>query len=481
MATLGICDSANLNGGQKLAVKYFTVAIVLLGAQVLFGLLAGLQYLYPDFLYGVLDFSVNRMVHINALVVWLLYGFLGSVYWLLEDESQHEVVGLKLGKLIFWVLTSAVTVVVLVYLLVQVGPGTESSIWLINEGREYIEAPRWADIGIVVSVLVVFYNVAATFSQGRYTGIAGVLVLDMLALFGIYLAGVFYTTNISIDQYWWWWVIHLWVEATWEVMVACIMAYGLMKVLGVSRRIVETWLYIEVALMFGSGILGLGHHYFWIGTPEYWFSIGGFFSALEPIPLVAMVVHAVFDAGARHAKNSNHPAMAWLIAHAFGNFFGAGVWGFMHTLPQINLYTHGTQWSASHGHLAFFGAYATIVIAMFYLAVQRWRGDVWMAGDLPGNGWKWKWSLTLLNLGMVGMTVSMLVSGYVQSQIERAIEGSSWIGYFAAQAHHWFAQGMWWRELFGVMFTLGFVLLAWDLLTIGKGERRPASAVVAAD
>ncbi|NOT97623.1 MAG: nitric-oxide reductase [Sideroxydans sp.] len=472
MATLGMLDSANLNGGQKLAVKYFTVAIVLFGAQVLFGLLSGLQYLYPDFLYGVLDFSVNRMVHINALVVWLLYGFLGSVYWLLEEESQHEVVGLKLGNLIYWVLTAAVTVVVLVYLFVQIGPGKESSIWLINEGREYIEAPRWADIGIVASVLVVFYNVAATFSKGRYTGIAGVLVLDMLALFGIYLAGMFYTTNISIDQYWWWWVIHLWVEATWEVMVACIMAYGLMKVLGVSRKIVETWLYIEVALMFGSGILGLGHHYFWIGTPEYWFSIGGFFSALEPIPLVAMVVHAVFDAGARHAKNNNHPAMAWLIAHAFGNFFGAGVWGFMHTLPQINLYTHGTQWSASHGHLAFFGAYATIIIAMFYLGIQRWRGGTWMSGDLPGNGWKWKWALGLLNLGMVGMTVAMLVSGYVQSQIERAIEGSTWMGYFAAQIHPWFVQGMWWREVFGVMFLVGFILLVWDLLTIGKGESR---------
>jgi nitric oxide reductase subunit B len=66
--------------------------------------------------------------------------------------------------------------------------------------------------------------------------------------------------------------------------------------------------------------------------------------------------------------------LAWVIAHAFGNFFGAGVWGFMHTLPQINLYTHGTQWSASHGHLAFFGAYATINIAFFYLAIQHWRG-----------------------------------------------------------------------------------------------------------
>jgi len=57
------------------------------------------------------------------LVVWLLYGFLGSVYWLLEEESQHEVVGLKLGNLIYWVLTAAVTVVVLVYLFVQIGPG----------------------------------------------------------------------------------------------------------------------------------------------------------------------------------------------------------------------------------------------------------------------------------------------------------------------------------------------------------------------
>ena len=472
MATTGVLNGANLNGGQKLAVKYYAVAVILFGAQVLFGLLSGLQYLQPDFLFGVLDFNVNRMVHINAMVVWLLYGFLGSVYWLLEEESQHEIVGLGLGNLIFWVLTAAVTVVVLVFLLVQVGPGQMSSIWLINEGREYIEAPRWADIGIVVSVLVFFYNVAATFSKGRFTGVAGVLVMDLLALFGIYLAGMFYVTNVSLDQHWWWWVIHLWVEATWEVMVAVIMAYGLMKILGVSRKIVETWLYIEVALMFGSGILGLGHHYFWIGTPEYWLTIGGFFSALEPIPLVAMVVHAVYDAGTHNIKNSNHPAMAWIIAQAFGNFLGAGVWGFMHTLPQINLYTHGTQWTASHGHLAFFGAFATINIAFFYLGMQKWRGNVWMSDALAGNGWKWKWALGLLNVGVIGMTVALLISGYEQSQIERAIEGSTWAGYFVAQAHPWFVQGMWWREAFGVMTAAGYVLMVWDLLTIGKGETR---------
>ncbi len=461
----------HLNGGQQLAVKYYTVAIILFVAQIIFGLLSGMQYLVPDLLLGVLDFNVTRTIHINAMIVWMLYGFMGSVYWLLEEESKTEIVGLKLGNIGFWLLTTAVTIVVLVFLLIQSGPGDDFTRWFINEGREYIEAPRWADIGIVICMLIFFYNAAATFMKGTWSGISGVLVLDLVALAGIYIAGMFYTPNISIDQYWWWWVIHLWVEATWEVLVGCLMAWGLMKTLKVDRKIVTTWLYIEVALMFGSGILGLGHHYFWIGTPEYWLTIGGFFSALEPIPLVAMVVHAVYDAGARQMKGNNNPALAWLIAHAFGNFFGAGVWGFMHTLPQINLYTHGTQWSASHGHLAFFGAYATIIIAMIYIAVPYIRGQEGIGSNLPDGGWKWKWSLGLLNLGVVGMTIALLISGYEQSFIERAVGGSTWYGYFAAQIHPWFVQGMEWRMIFGLVTAVGLVLLIWDLLTIGKQKQ----------
>ncbi|AAU91532.1 putative nitric-oxide reductase, B subunit [Methylococcus capsulatus str. Bath] len=470
----GIIDGANLNGGQQLAVKYFSVALVLFLVQMLFGLLAAIQFVRPDFLYNVLDFNVNRMVHIDAMVVWMLYGFVGAVYWLLEEESGTRVVGLAVGNLAFWVLTVAVAVVVVVYLWVQTGPGNDLTRWFVNEGREYLEAPRWADLGIVAMLGVFFYNVAATFSRGRWSGIAGVLTLDLVALAGLYCAGMFYLTNITADQYWWWWVIHLWVEATWEVLVGCIMAWGLMHVLGVRRRIVETWLYIEVALMFGSGILGLGHHYFWIGTPDYWFSIGGFFSALEPIPLVAMVVHSVYDAGVRKLRNGNHPALAWIIAHTFGNFLGAGVWGFMHTLPQINLYTHGTQWTASHGHLAFFGAYATINIAFFYIAMQTWRGNIWLGSGLAGEGWKWKGALALINLGVIGMTVALLIAGYEQSFIERAMEGSTWRGYFAGQMHPWFQQAMAWRLVFGVVTLAGALLLVWDLLTIGVGETRRA-------
>jgi len=111
-------------------------------AQILFRLIAGLQYVFPSLLYEVEDFSVNRMVHINAMVVWMLYGFIGAIYWLVENESGREVVGLKLGNIEFYILTVAVTIVVVVYLLVQIGPGTFNTLWFINKNREYIEAPR---------------------------------------------------------------------------------------------------------------------------------------------------------------------------------------------------------------------------------------------------------------------------------------------------------------------------------------------------
>ena len=464
------------NNGQRLGMMYFRVALILFGAQLLMGLIAAIQFLDPSFLFNIFDFSVARMVHINALVVWMLYAMIGSVYYMLTDETGHEGVALWLGKLGFWVLTLAVTIVVLVYIFIQIGPGEESTIWLINEGREYIEAPRWADIGIVVVVLIFYANVFFTFLAGKKTGIMTVMVANLLALAGLYLAGMFFTDNISMDQYWWWWVIHLWVEATWEVFVGTLAAYALIKIIGAKREIVEMWLWIEVLMLFGSGILGMGHHYFWIGTPEYWWEIGALFSALEPVPLIAMFVHVLYDwgkeqgaSGERQAIN-NGPAMAWIVTNAFGNFLGAGIWGFFHTLPQVNIYTHGTQFTAAHGHLAFFGAYATILIGMMYLGLQGAYGVKNMKATFNS-----KMGLFLVTFGVVGMTVALTIAGYEQVLVERAELGGGWNAFFVAQNLPWYVQAQLWRAIMGVVTFLGFVYLVLDLLTIG-GRAKQAEA-----
>jgi nitric oxide reductase subunit B len=460
---------------QKLALRYFTAAIALFGVMVISGLLSALYYLQPAFLYGMFDFHIAKILHIDTLVIWLLMGFIGAVYWFLPKELGREVEGIRLAEVLFYVFVAAVLVVAAVFVFVQTGSSNQFTMWFINQGRKYVEAPRWAAAGIVVVVLTFVYNVTATAWRARkMTGILWVLIIDLVPLTVLYLDAFPQLTNMSQDLYWWWWLVHMWVEATWEVLIGCLMAWTLMELMGTSRRIVEAWLYIEVMLVLGTGILGLGHHYFWIGTPQYWLGIGGFFSALEPLPLLGMVVHAIYDAGTHHMKTSNRPAFYWVLAEAFGNFIGAGVWGFMMTLPQINLYSHGTQWTVSHGHFAFWGAYGCGVIAILYLVLQQTRA----VREL--NGQIWRWSFGLLNFGLLGMVGSLLVAGIVQAIYERAQGGSTLQAFVVASENHWFQSGMYARLVFGVAFALGYAILVYDLLTVGRRVAAAAPAQVSA-
>ncbi|HEX6796051.1 MAG TPA: cbb3-type cytochrome c oxidase subunit I [Casimicrobiaceae bacterium] len=456
---------------QRLAMKYFAAAIVIFGVMVIGGLIAAIDFVQPHFLFPALPFNIAKIIHIDGLIIWLLMGFMGAVYWFLPGELGRELVGVKLGEIMFWILCLAVAVVFVVFIVVQYGGSDDFAMWFINQGRKYVEAPRWAAIGVVLVMLVFAYNIVGTAIRAkRMTGILAVMIIDLVPLVVLYLDAFPAIDNMSVDLYWWWWLVHMWVEATWEVLIGCIVAFALMQLLNTPRRIVEIWLYIEVGLVLGTGILGLGHHYFWIGTPTYWLGIGGLFSAFEPLPLLGMVIHAVYDAGTQHMKTTNKPALYWMMAEAFGNFLGGGMWGFMMTLPQINLYTHGTQWTVSHGHFAFWGAYACGVISVVYLALQKVRG----ATEFDSGGWKW--SFALLNVGLVGMVGSLLVSGMAQAFYERAIGGSTLQAFITAEGSPWFMQGMYARLAFAVVFAVGYVWLVYDLLTIGKrvAVRAPA-------
>ncbi len=152
---------------QRLGLKYLTASTGMFGAMIAFGLLSSIYYIWPGFLLNVFNFSTAKIIHINGLVIWLLWGFLGAIYWFLPQELEREVEGIALAEILFWVFCAAVTVVVLVFLFVQYGAANEMSMWFINQGRKYVEAPRWAAIGITVVMGVFAYNVIGTTLKAR--------------------------------------------------------------------------------------------------------------------------------------------------------------------------------------------------------------------------------------------------------------------------------------------------------------------------
>ncbi len=387
---------------QKIAYYFFAFSMLLLFLQICYGFVMGFARIGYDVLHEWIPFNEARTTHTNLLVVWLLSGFMGAAYYIIPEEGDRELEWPWLGMVQFWSLAVvAVTAVI----------GFHFSWW---EGRKFLEIPRELDYLVVVNVLAFIANIGMTlYKSKRKTTTAGIIFFGLFAAALFYLPGMIDSDNQTIDSFFRWWVVHLWVEGVWELIMGGILSFLLIKLTGIDREVIEKWLYVIVGLTFLSGILGIGHHYYFIGTPNYWLWIGGFFSALEPLAFLGMAIFAITMSKKGGRNHPNMLALKWSLACSILSFVGAGFLGFAHTLPNINVWTHGTLVTGMHGHLAFWGAYASLVLAIITYALPQITGRKLFDTGIA------EYAFWASNIGMVAMTTAFGVAGVAQVVLER--------------------------------------------------------------
>ena len=450
---------------QAVAKPYFIAAIGLFVGQILFGLIMGLQYVVGDFLFPAIPFNVARMVHTNLLIVWLLFGFMGAAYYMVPEESETELFSPKLAWILFWVFLVAGALTVVGYLMVPYAKLAEmtGNDLLPTMGREFLEQPLITKVGIVVVALAFLFNISMTVLKGRKTSVTMVLLLGLWGLAVFFLFSFYNPSNLVLDKFYWWWVVHLWVEGVWELILGALLAFVLIKVTGVDREVIEKWLYVIIAMTLVTGVIGTGHHYFWIGTPGYWQWWGSIFSAMEPIPFFMMTVFAFNMVNRRRRDHPNKVATLWALGTGVMAFLGAGVWGFLHTLAPVNYYTHGTQITAAHGHMAFYGAYVMVVLTLISYAMPLLRGR-------QANSNKAQvvemWGFWLMTVSMVFITLFLTAAGILQVWLQRV----STTPMPFMQAQDQVAIFYWARELTGVVFLIG--LIAYVVSFFVRGETK---------
>jgi nitric oxide reductase subunit B len=398
---------------QSVAYWYFAAAMVLFGLQLVFGLLSAAKYLGPDPLLYILPFDVTKVIHTNLLIVWVLAGFMGATYWMVPDESRTELYSVKLAyiQLILWTLMGVTAIV--------------GYLFRYGTGNKLLEQPLPHKIVIVICMLLFLYNIGMTiWKSRRFTTTEGVLVLGLGLAAVLYLPALLEYENYSVSIFYRWWTIHLWVEGVWEMIQGGFLAYLLIRLSGVDREVMEKWLYVIVGLVFIAGILGTAHHYYWIGVPTYWLPIGGIFSALEPVALIGMAIYAYSAMRRSGLAHPNTLALHWTVGSTVFTLFGAALLGLAHTFPDVNKWTHGTLVTAMHGHAAFYGAYAMIVLAMITFALPAMTPGRSERGSSIGY-----WSFWMQLGGMFGMTLSFATAGIAQVYLERILG----MGYLDAQ------------------------------------------------
>ncbi|MBP9674426.1 MAG: cbb3-type cytochrome c oxidase subunit I [Bacteriovoracaceae bacterium] len=430
---------------QKVAYWFFSACMLLLALQIVYGFIMGFAHMGFDNLHAIIPFNAARATHTNLLVMWLLTGFMGAAYYIIPEEAERELISVPLAYVqLIALLVVGVTAII----------GFHFNWW---EGRKFLEIPRPLDYLVVVDVLLFIYLIGGTLWKGkRYTTTSMVLFFGLLMTALLYLPGMIHTQSQTMDSFWRWWVVHLWVEGVWELIMGAILSFLLIKQTGVDREVIEKWLYIIVGFTFLSGILGTGHHYYYIGTPKYWLMIGGVFSALEPIAFLGMAIYAIAMAKKGGRNPDNKMALHWTIGCSVISFVGAGFLGFAHTLPQVNMYTHGTLVTAMHGHLAFWGAYAMLVLALITYTMPIMTGR--KIQDSAMNVFAF-WTS---NIGMVAMTVAFGVAGVAQVYLERKL-GLDFLSVQKQIEVHFVG-----LVLAATLFTAGIVAFIWNFIRFGR-------------
>ena len=141
----------------------------------------------------------------------------------------------------------------------------------------------------------------------------------------------------------------------------------------------------------------------------------------------------------------------------------------MHTLHWINYYTHGTQLTAAHGHLAFYGAYVMLILGIITYAMPQIRRVQ------PYNQILNMWGFWIMTSAMCFMTFTLTFAGVVQTHLQRVMGEN----YMTTQDQIWVFYAM--RFGAGIVVVIGALIFLWA--TLGKPrEQKPAGAThVASD
>ena len=395
---------------QSVAYWYFAVAMVLFGLQLVFGLLSAAKYLGPDPLLYILPFDVTKVIHTNLLIVWVLTGFMGATYWLVPEESRTELHSVKLA----YDPARAVGADGCHRhhrLLVSLRHGQQAA----RAAPASQDRHRHRDADVPLQHRHDDQEVRPLHHHRRRAA-AG----PRPAPPSCTLPALLHYENYTVSIFYRWWTIHLWVEGVWEMIQGSFLAYLLIRLSGADREVMEKWLYVIVGLVFIAGILGTAHHYYWVGVPALLAadrrhlqragagSAGrhGDVRVFGDAPFRALPIRIRWRCTGRSAAPSSRCSAQACSA-------------LPHTWPGVNKWTHGTLITAMHGHAAFYGAYAMIVLAMISYALPALTPGRAERGSAVGY-----WSFWLQIAGMFGMTLSFATAG-IGAGLSRADHSAS--------------------------------------------------------
>ncbi|WP_299133866.1 nitric-oxide reductase large subunit [uncultured Tenacibaculum sp.] len=456
---------------QKAILKYFIVISLLIGLQVVLGIITVHYTVEGQAFFGIdlasfLPYSITRTWHTQLAVFWIAATWLSTGLFLApmisNREFKYQVFGINF-------LFVALLIIVLGSMLgewlgVHQFLDLTTNFFFGHQGYEYMDLGRFwqlfLGIGLILWVFMVGRHIVYAIRKNDASKqLLTILLISVVAIGMFFFSGLMYGENSSLPviNYWRWWLVHLWVEGFFEVFATVVIAFIFSKMEIVSARTAGRVSIASATIFLAGGIIGTLHHLYYSGTPVQAIALGATFSALEVVPLTLMG----FEIKESWTLLKSKPWMQkykwpifFFIAVSFWNFIGAGVFGFLINPPIALYYIQGLNTTAVHAHTALFGVYGMLGMGFILICLRFYSNRIWESKKLKHAFW-------FLNIGLIAMVLfSLLPIGIIQAYTS-ITQGYS----FARDAELLYSpvvQTLKWLRMIGdIIFSIGIYYFCW--------------------
>jgi len=348
---------------NKSAQYFIILALLSLILGALFGMLASLQYLLPEFLKETIPFNKMRPYHVTSVLSWIVLCATGSIYFYLTRVEKLNLFSPKMAMVHF---LTFLVLGIIIYVSFFIGE---------MEGREYLAYSPILTIPILLGWLLFALNYFKTLINK---------VLNWPVYYWMWGTGIVFMIFHLIEA-------HLWVFpyfkdsvikdlsvqwksygsfiGSWNMLVYGLAIYLMSKIKddqGVARGKLVFFFYFLglVNLMFGWA------HHTYIIPMQPWIRVTAYIISMTEWVILAHIILSW--------KRSLNQEQKVVSSMSYRFLITADLWVFLNlflalllSIPAINFFTHGTHITVAHSMGTTIGINTTILLASVFFIVSK--------------------------------------------------------------------------------------------------------------
>ncbi|MBT3503474.1 MAG: cbb3-type cytochrome c oxidase subunit I, partial [Cryomorphaceae bacterium] len=383
---------------KKTHFSFLILGIISLKLGLLFGLLAGAQYMVPEFLKEIIPFSQMRELHVTMVISWIILTATGCIYYFISIDNKLAFPKLEKAHIIIFGLTG-------ILILISI---------LTNNmgGREYMTYNPLLFFPIIIGWLLFAINYYQTIIKKIVFGpvylwmwMTGILFMIItyseahLWIFSFFKGDVI--KDITVQ-----WKSYGGIVGSWNMLIYGTAIYVMSKIKGDDRIAKGKIAFFFYFLGLTNLMFGWAHHTYII-PHKPWIRILAYgISMTEWIILGSMILN--WRKSLNQKQKINSPAYKWLLSTDVWIFLNL-VLALLISIPTINLFTHGTHITVAHSMGTTIGINSTILIAAIFYIVSK-------ENKFSLNKYKKRLNIAfwLFHISLLVFWGSLLYSGYLK-------------------------------------------------------------------